>query len=465
VIVIRKVFLELLPHRGSFVNWKECIGREVDFIYDESKGIVRILDYNLRKHKVTIQYKDEVSTIMVSSFSEGKLCSVLGIKIQRYYYDIGNIIKNSNGSLKILEQIRMNKKQDRGYNYECCNCHYTGTITEGNLRDDKGCPVCKNKKVKIGINDMWTTNPEMARMLKNKDDGYKYVENSNKRVDWICPQCNNIIKQRQINYTKVNGLSCGRCSDGISIPNKFMYNLLLQLGQNFSTETSFKWSNGKRYDFYLLDHNCLVEMQGGYHFQDSKVPRNKERDEQKNDELKKTLATNNNIDKYIQIDARVSELELMKNSILNSQLKFILDLDKIDWNKCFQDSLKSLVIIINEYWCKNINSTTSDMAKIFKINVSTIMKYLKQGSTLGLCDYTTSISKKRAKINMCKKIICINTNNVFKSLREASNWGGVKSTSGITACLKGERKFAGRNPITNEQLRWKYYDEIEEANL
>lgn len=400
-----------------------------------------------------------MATIQVASFAKGKLCSVLGTKIKRYFYNIGHIVENSNRPLKILDQIRMNKKQDKGYSYECSKCNYIGTITEGNLRDGKGCPVCKNKKVKIGINDMWTTNPEMAKMLKNKDDGYKYIENSNKKTDWICPQCNNIIEQRKINYTKVNGLSCGKCSDGISIPNKFMYNLLLQLGQNFSTETSFKWSEGKRYDFYLLNYNCLIEMQGGYHFLDSEVSRNKNRDEQKNDKLKKILATNNNISKYIQINARVSELELMKNSILNSQLKLILDLDEIDWNKCFQDSLKSLVIIINEYWCKNINSTTSDMAKIFKLNVSTIMKYLKQGSALGLCDYTTSISKKRAKINKCKKIMCINTNSIFNSLREASKWGGIKSTSGITACLIGERKFAGRSPVTNEKLMWKYYTE------
>ena len=61
-----------------------------------------------------------------------------------------------------------------------------------------GCGCCNGKVVVKGINDMWTTNPELAKLLVNPDDGYKYTSTSGKKVDWRCPICNTII------YSKLN---------------------------------------------------------------------------------------------------------------------------------------------------------------------------------------------------------------------------------------------------------------------
>lgn len=54
-----------------------------------------------------------------------------------------------------------------------------------------------------------------------------------------------------------------------------------------------------------------------------------------------------------------------------------------------------------------------------------------------------------------KKVVCLNTSQVFGSAKEASEWcgGNVKQN------CQGKSKSAGRHPMTGEKLRWMYYEE------
>ena len=56
-----------------------------------------------------------------------------------------------------------------------------------------------------------------------------------------------------------------------------------------------------------------------------------------------------------------------------------------------------------------------------------------------------------------RKIICLETQQVFGCIRDAEGWTGI--TSGIGGCCKGSRKTAGKHPITKQPLHWMYYDE------
>ena len=57
---------------------------------------------------------------------------------------------------------------------------------------------------------MWTTNPELASLLANPEDGYKYTQRSDKNIDWKCPKCNEVINKK-IEYVEINGLGCPKC--------------------------------------------------------------------------------------------------------------------------------------------------------------------------------------------------------------------------------------------------------------
>ena len=55
----------------------------------------------------------------------------------------------------------------------------------------------------------------------------------------------------------------------------------------------------------------------------------------------------------------------------------------------------------------------------------------------------------------CKGIYCIELNISFNSIKEASKELNISSQS-ICNALNGFSKSAGRHPITNEKLHWKY---------
>ena len=64
-----------------------------------------------------------------------------------------------------------------------------------------------------------------------------------------------------------------------------------------------------------------------------------------------------------------------------------------------------------------------------------------------------------SRIDMnCKKVICLNTGEVFSSTREAQEKTGIDH-GGISRCCRKIYKTSGVHPITGEKLRWKYLDE------
>lgn len=62
-----------------------------------------------------------------------------------------------------------------------------------------------------------------------------------------------------------------------------------------------------------------------------------------------------------------------------------------------------------------------------------------------------------------KKVICLNNNKIFNSQLEAANYAGLKNSTPISRCCKGERKTAGKHPISGKRLIWKFY-EVKEEN-
>lgn len=54
-----------------------------------------------------------------------------------------------------------------------------------------------------------------------------------------------------------------------------------------------------------------------------------------------------------------------------------------------------------------------------------------------------------------KKVKCITTNEIFTTIKEASEKYNIFEQN-IIACCKGKRKSAGKHPITKEKLVWEY---------
>ena len=62
-----------------------------------------------------------------------------------------------------------------------------------------------------------------------------------------------------------------------------------------------------------------------------------------------------------------------------------------------------------------------------------------------------------------KKVICLNTLEIFDTAYLASEWCGLKDKLPIQRCCRKETKIAGVHPTLNIDLSWMYYkDYIEE---
>ena len=58
-----------------------------------------------------------------------------------------------------------------------------------------------------------------------------------------------------------------------------------------------------------------------------------------------------------------------------------------------------------------------------------------------------------------KAVLCLETGEVFLTMKEACEWCGLKCTTTIIKSCKDANKTAGKHPITGEKLHWQYYIE------
>ena len=85
----------------------------------------------------------------------------------------------------------------------------------------------------------------------------------------------------------------------------------------------------------------------------------------------------------------------------------IFNLHRVDWIKIGQDSEKSLVKEVCDYWHihNDINHeglTTTEIGNILNINRGVILSYLKKGSSIGFCNYNAKEERKKVTLNMYK---------------------------------------------------------------
>lgn len=331
---------------------------------------------------------------------------------------------------KICNKEFIIPRANRLYKYRCCpDCRIEGNFT--------------NYGTKQTIHEC---NRYMFDMLLNKEDGFKYCQTSAYNLEWVCPFCGNIIKARCSNVY-YRGLSCKYCGDGISYPNKFVGNLLLQLGVDFIPEKTFGWSKFEdrkyyRYDFYVESKNMIIEVMGEQHYPENHSSFGDYDSIHIIDVCKEKLAFKNNISFYLKIDARESELKFMKHSCI-SELSGFYNLDKINWKEIEKMSRSSLLIDCKNEFNNEKSFTTQDIADKFGIDRETVVKYLKRATILGLCNYTKEVGLKRGKrksaannskrVPVCKISKSGDIIKKYKSIKEAESENNCYN---ICRCLK-----------------------------
>lgn len=410
----RKVNLSKLPHnKNNRIIWKRSVGCKIPFVYDGIKGTIVIDEWCDDGHiKITIP--DYVSNykITTSGILKGQLGTALGFETGTNFVDfalnVGDIFDND---IKILEQITKVKKSGK-YNkklkYYKCQCLKDGRIWEVSernlLKKVSRCPYCSNSKVLVGINDINTTHPEIAKLFKNEEDKHKYTAGSHQKVVFKCPICGDEREVVIINAV-THGYTCLKCKDCTSYPNKFVLNVILQIyeknnldKQSIIREFPIRWDEhtfvswkpiNKRkkknmiYDIFLQDKNIIIENQGGQHFVDTNFSKYEQQKE--NDIQKEFLAKRKGIQYYIKIDCTESKKEYIKRSIMASELPQLLNFKEsdIDWDKAEEYARFSLMIRAYILYYKE-NKTIKEISSEIYIPQNRVEAYIEKVINMGL---------------------------------------------------------------------------------
>lgn len=427
---------DIPKYRGG-IYWDKSIGMSIYFEYGDIKGNVEILDYVKEKQKIKFKYENRVYDMNTTVFKNVCFGKILGKITNEFKIEMGSNFKDDKRNLVILDKEYRKYKYNgsrKWYKYKCNKCGYEGWMIEYDLLKGKGCSCCIGKTVVKGINDISTIAPWMMKYFVNPEDAHRHTSKSGKKIKVKCPDCGS-EKYIKVNVLYKCGFSCPKCGDGFSYPEKFMFNVLEQLNINFITEYSPIWSNNYRFDFYLPKYNIIIETHGKQHYEPSTNFNVPLETQQIIDKEKENLSMNNGVKIYIQLDCRESNLNFIKNSVLNSELIKYFNFNNVDWNKCNEYATKSKIKEICKFYNLHKNMQMKDIAKKFKIHPLTLVKYLKTGKELNLCDYDVNHQK--------KSIIVIETGDIFESImeceRQSENKYGVKlSNKGICNVLKGK---------------------------
>lgn len=224
--------------------------------------------------------------------------------------------------------------------------------------------------------------PDLIKYFKNPDDANKFAINSNLSADMICPDCG-YEKKRTVQALYKRGFCCPRCSDGKSVPEKMMREILNQLKIEYIQDSVTQWSEQYRYDFYIPSLNTIIETHGIQHYEHKIKKWEDVETVQKNDRLKYELAQRVGIQKYIVIECKKTTFDYLKNSFCES-LSGIFDLSIIDWNKVESECNTSFMTKAWSLYKDNLSA--NEIATSLKLELSTIYKYLSRGYKLKIIE-------------------------------------------------------------------------------
>lgn len=378
----------VLPKKQNQIDWKKSVGIKVPFIYHEYSGEITICAW--RPGELDIQYNGDIVPIKIRSFDQAKLGRALGFRNYSWIYEIGDECINDEGNrFKVVDrEIRSTSMSmsSRFYKLECNVCGESNWYFENDI--GRECPVCNNYKIVQGKNDLWTTDRRIAMQLLHPEDGKQCSIGKRVYLDWKCPTCGEIRKgltPMQVKKTLDGMVPCPSCSDGYSYPNKFMFNILTEINQDFENEKTFDWNGlgGRKYDFYIEEHSMIIEMHGEQHYQETNFTDLES--VQRNDAEKRKIAIDNGIRVYIVINASKSNAEFIFNNILNSSLPEYFNFDSIDIREIDTKASKRIRQRVFEI-LESVNYDFTMTARLLKIDRVTVSKYVNDAIKKGLIE-------------------------------------------------------------------------------
>ena len=261
------------------------------------------------------------------------------------------------------------------------------------------------KIVKPYVDDFYTVHKDLLIYLESPESTIGEATYNRKKYVMICPECHIGKVKTTLAQLVINGFSCPCCGNKGSYFNRFGHYMLTELNEDFESEKRFDWckfpnyKNPKKiysgvYDFVIESKKLIIEMDGGFHKTGTST---KSQDEVKYvDKMKTELAKLNGY-RVIRIDCDYGivkdRFRIFVNNLLNSELKDIYSLDKLDLDKIDILANKNITKEVSEYW--NQGYTIPEIVNISTYCTSTVRTYLRKGAKIGWCNFEEGKSRSR----------------------------------------------------------------------
>lgn len=452
-------FTQFPLNKSGNISWKNSIGVVADFYYCGEKHTLKILGRgNPTNEFITFQVDDMPLESARTQKIKHLLFDDLFYK-PNYLYNVGDVV---NGVM-ILERLHLkrteNSAKEKFYRCRCLIDEYEYIVEEIELKNGRKCPKCTGRVLIVGCNDLVTTDPDIIKYLLDKEDGYKYTRGSHKYIWTICPICGH-KKRMAVETLVIRGFSCPRCSDGLSYPNKFAFDVFMQISEQYEeyiTEYSPDWIKPKKYDHYILlesGKEIVVEMDGGFHNE------RQGKYAAKYDKYKDALAKEHGID-VIRVDCSYSNITKRFDCIKTEFTKNLnqhFDLSNIDWDSANKTGISSKLVEVVKYYNKHPFMSNQQIADKFHVNVVTVRHYLTVGEKLELCKYIRD-DPNRLKKSIPLTLYDFNENmiGVYVSSRHMAECMKDKDfhASSIRTCSRNGTPYKG---YIIKQITWEEYE-------
>ena len=167
------------------------------------------------------------------------------------------------------------------YWWKCSKGHsWQATPNQRTGHSKTGCPICSNRQILIGFNDLKTTYPKIASEWdyeKNELTPQQVVAGSNKIVWWIC-RFGHTYKSAISSRTLYN-TGCSICNKErkTSFSEKAIFYYLQKYYKDSEENAQFEWLGKKELDIFIPSLKVAVEYDGNHWHKD--VNKDKQKDD------------------------------------------------------------------------------------------------------------------------------------------------------------------------------------------
>ena len=148
--------------------------------------------------------------------------------------------------------------------WKCHVCGYKWAAKVSNRANGRGCPLCGNRVVVKGINDLATTNPELAKEMDIEASGFgpdTVTRGSGKRAVWLC---SNGHRYEATILHRSYGTKCPICNVGrqTSFAEQAVFYYVKQLYPDAINHYKADWLNRMELDIYIPSIKYAIEYDG-----------------------------------------------------------------------------------------------------------------------------------------------------------------------------------------------------------